>query len=87
MVIVCSVCSPAGDKIPTQRTLPLSFAHFLVTCCFPVCVCVLMSLNVVIVCSVCSPAGDKIPGDGVSRTHTLKDLRIPLPALGIPPTT
>ena len=40
---------------------------------------------VVVVCSVCSPAGDKIPGDGVSRTHTLKDLRIPLPALGLAP--
>ena len=56
---------------------------------YGLCGCVVFGLViyglVVVVCSVCSPAGDKIPGDGVSRTHTLKDLRIPLPALGLAP--
>lgn len=43
---------------------------------------VVLICHMMIVCNVCSPAGDKIPGDGVSSTHILKDLRMPIPALG-----
>ena len=36
-----------------------------------------------VVCCVCSPAGDVIPADGIGKTQTLPDRRIPLPFLGL----
>lgn len=36
-----------------------------------------------VVCALCAPAGDQLPGDGLSMKHTLPDLKLALPALGL----
>lgn len=36
-----------------------------------------------VVCTVCAPAGDQLPGDGLTSKHTLEDLKLAMPSLGV----